>query len=501
MQDKLDELRKRLGQVADLHHASALLNWDHETYMPPGGLEARAQQLSTLHALAHQKFIDDKVGQLLQDLAGPAAELDPDSEEASLVRVATRDYSRARKIPVELQAEIARVTALAHSTWVRARAQANFAIFAPDLEKVIDLTRQKAEALGYEDHIYDALLDNYEPEMKTAQVKIIFADLKAQIVPLLQAIGQRMDVIDDACLHGKFDPNKQWEMTLDALELIGYNFERGRQDKAAHPFTTSFSAHDVRVTNRIDGDYFASALYGALHEGGHGMYDQGIPVEWDRHSLGGSASLGVHESQSRMWENLVGRSQSFWRFYFPRLKQFFPGQFDGLEAQAIYRAVNKVQPSFIRVEADEVTYNLHIMLRFEMETEILEGKLSIADVPEAWNAKMQAYLGITPPNDAAGVLQDIHWSSGLIGYFPTYCLGTLLASQLFERVRLDLPDLDAKIERGEFAPLLEWMREKIHRQGGKHTPDVLIRRATGKPLEAAPFVRYLQAKYGELYRI
>ncbi len=502
MPDQLAELRTRLAEIADLHHAASVLSWDQETFMPPGGAMARAEQLSTLRGLAHQKFIADEIGQLLQDLTAPAAELDPDSDEACLIRVTAREYAKARKVPVALEMELARTTSLAHHAWVQARAESNFALFAPHGRKIFDLVHQKAEALGYQERIYDALLDDYEPEMKTAQVEVIFQELKAGLVPLLQAISERLDAIDDTCLHGAFDEHRQWAMAMDVLRLIGFDLQRGRQDRSAHPFTTSFGAGDVRLTNRVDPSYFASCLYSALHEGGHALYDQGIPAELYRTPLNHGASLGVHESQSRMWENLVGRSRSFWKFFFPRLREFFPGQFDNpLDAEQLYRAVNKVQPSFIRVEADEVTYNLHIMLRFEMENELLEGKIKIDDAPEAWNAKMKAYLGLTPPNDALGVLQDVHWSSGLIGYFPTYALGNLLAAQWFERIRADLPDLDAQIEAGQFAPLLDWLRRHIHRHGGKFTPDELIRRVTGQPLQAAPFMRYLKAKYGELYQI
>lgn len=501
MHDKLATLRQRLREVTDLQHAAAVLHWDQETYMPPGGLQARASQLSTLQGLAHQKFIADEIGQLLQDLAGPASELDPDSDEASLVRVTLREYTKARKVPSELEAALARATSLAHAAWVKARAASDFALFLPNLQQVLDLTLQKAEALGYQDRIYDALLDQYEPEMKTAQVEAIFTDLKAQIVPLIHAINEQLDAVDDSCLYGTFDEQKQWQMTLEVLERMGYDFQRGRQDRSAHPFTTSFSVDDVRVTNRIKEDYFATALFGAMHEGGHALYDQGVAPALEGTPLEGGASLGVHESQSRMWENLVGRSRGFWRFFFPRLRQFFPAQLDGLDAETLYRAVNKVKPSLIRIEADEVTYNLHIMLRFEMENELLEGKIKLADAPQAWNAKVQAYLGLTPPDDAHGILQDVHWSSGLIGYFPTYALGNLLAAQMFEKIRADIPDLDAKIEQGEFAPLLDWLRQNVHRHGAKFTPDVLTRRVTGRPLEAAPFVRYLKAKYGELYQI
>lgn len=495
----LQELKTRLSEVMDLRSTAAVLSWDQETYMPPGGVQARAEQMGTLRNLAHLKFTADEIGRLLENLAGPASELDPDSDDACLVRMTAREYAKARRVPAELEAELARACSIAHNAWVQARAESSFALFAPHLQKILDLTIQKAQALGYPDCLYDALLDIYEPEMRTAQVATLFAGLKAEVVPFLQAIGERLGAVDDVCLHGELDERAQWDVTVDVLELIGFDFQRGRQDRSAHPFTTAFSVGDVRLTNRFDPACFASALFSALHEGGHALYDQGTALELERTPLANGASLGVHESQSRMWENLVGRSRSFWRFFLPRLRRVAPARFDGLDAEALYRAVNKVTPSLIRVEADEVTYNLHVMLRFELEIELVEGKLKLADLPEAWNAKMEAYLGLRPPNDADGVLQDVHWSSGLIGYFPTYALGNLLAAQLFEIIRADLPDLDAQIEAGQFAPLLGWLRQNVHRHGAKFTPDELVRRVTGRSLEAAPFVRYLKAKYGELY--
>jgi carboxypeptidase Taq len=499
MSDKLQELKTRLAEISDLSSAESLLRWDQETYMPPGSAKVRSEQLATLGRLAHELFIRDEIGQLLEDLSGPAAELDPDCDDARLIRVTARDYAKARKLPPELVAELVRTTSAAVPVWAKARQEADFALFAPHLEKIVGLLVQKAEALGYQDRLYDALLDEYEPDMKTAQVEVIFTALKAEIVPLLQAITANLDAVDDAVLHRDFDEGKQWDMGIEVLKFIGFDFERGRQDKSTHPFTTAFSPTDVRLTTRIDRNFLGQSLSGTLHEGGHALYDQGISLALDRTPLCDGASLGVHESQSRMWENLVGRSRAFWRFFFPRLLSVFPDQLADADAETLYRAVNKVRPSYIRVEADEVTYNLHIMLRFELENDILEGRVKIAEVPAAWSAKMETYLGLMPPDDAQGALQDIHWAWGLMGYFPTYSLGNLISAQLFDQARADLPDLEAQIEAGEFAPLLNWLREHVHSHGRKFTPPELVERGTGRPLEAAPFVRYIKDKYKELY--
>ncbi|MBN1887604.1 MAG: carboxypeptidase M32 [Thermoflexales bacterium] len=499
MREQLDTLRTRLAEVTDLYSTLSLLLWDQEIYMPPQGILARAEQISTLRGLAHQKFIADEIGLLLQDLNGQLAALDPESNDACLLRVTAREYAKARRVPAELEAALGRAVAIAYDAWVKARAASDFALLAPHLQQVLDLTLQKAEALGYDECVYDALLDTYEPGMKTSQVAAVFAVFKPEIVALLQAISQHLDAVDDACLYGEFDEGQQWALTLKTLGWMGFDFQRGRQDRSAHPFTTSMSPRDVRVTTRIYRAHVGSALFSSLHEGGHALYDQGIPIELDRTPLGTGASLGVHESQARMWENMVGRSRGFWRFFFPHLKHSFPAHFDSLDAERLYRAVNKAQPSLIRVEADEVTYNLHILLRFDLENDLLEGRLKVVDLPAAWNAKMEEYLGLTPPDDAQGVLQDVHWASGLIGYFPTYALGNLLAAQLFERIRLDLPGLDAHVEAGQFAPLLDWLRQHVYCHGAKFTPADLIQRVTGQPLQAGPFVRYLKAKYGELY--
>jgi carboxypeptidase Taq len=497
MEEKLRELRTRLGEISDLRKASAMLGWDQQTYMPPGGAAARAEQLATLNKTSHDWFIADEVGDLLEALAG--AGWDYDSDEAALVRVVARDYEKARKVPSELVAEFARVTALAYEAWHKARSESDFSLFQPHLEKIVDLNVRLAEALGYEDRIYDALLDQFEPEMKTATVAAIFEDLKAELLPLVQAISERIDAVDDSVLHRTFDEQKQWDFGLQVIKDFGFDFARGRQDKSVHPFTTSFSTGDVRLTTRVDAQYLPSALFGTLHECGHGLYEQGISASLERTSLDDGASLGIHESQSRLWENLVGCSREFWSHYFTPLREVFPDQLSDVDAEAFYRAINRVEPSFIRVEADEVTYNLHILLRFELENEMLERKVKIADLPEAWKARMEKYLGIVPPDDARGVLQDIHWSGGALGYFPTYSLGNLTSVQFFDKARADIPDLGQQIAAGQFDELLNWLRENIHRYGRKYTPAELVKRVTGKELTAANYIAYIKAKFGDLY--
>ena len=498
MEDKLNELKTRLGEIRDLSRTAALLGWDQQTYMPPGGAAARAEQLATLGKTAHTWFIADEMGELLEALRDGGG-WDYDSDEASLVRVVTRDYVKARKVPSELVAEFARATALAYEAWAKARQASDFALFRPHLEKIVELNVRLAEALGYQECIYDPLLDQYEPEMKTAQVAAIFDSLKAELVPFVKAIAGRDGRVDKSALYKTYDEQKQLDFGLSVIKDFGFDFSRGRQDKSLHPFTTSFSTGDVRLTTRVDANYLPSALFGTLHECGHGLYEQGISPALERTSLDDGASMGIHESQSRMWENLVGRSREFWSHYFPRLRAAFPAQLAGLDAEAFYRAANCVEPSLIRVEADEVTYNLHIMLRFELENEMLEGKVKIADMPAAWNAKTEAYLGLVPPNDAQGVLQDIHWSGGTIGYFPTYALGNLVAVQLFDKARADIPALPNQIAAGQFGELLGWLRQNVHRHGRKYTPAELVRRVTGDDLTAANYVAYIKAKFSDIY--
>lgn len=497
--EKLQELKKRLGEVEDLYHASAVLGWDQQTYMPRRGAAARAEQLATLDKLAHALFTADEIGRLLSDLEDYAAKLDYDSDEASLIRVTKRDYDKAKRVPPALIEEISRTTSLALESWTKARAESNFKLFQPDLEKIVELEIQLANHFGYPERIYDALLDEYEPEMTTAQVAAIFDRLKKELLPFARVISQRADRVDNKCLHRSYDEKKQWDFGIDVIKRLGFDFERGRQDKSVHPFTTGFGLGDTRITTRVDKHFLSMALLGTIHETGHALYDMGYRAELERTPLASGASLGVHESQSRLWENVVGRSRGFWKFFFPRLRKVFPRQLADQNVESFYRAINKVQPSFIRVEADEVTFNMHIVLRFELENDLVERKLKVADVPEAWNAKMKEYLGIVPPDDARGCLQDIHWSYGSIGYFATYSLGSIFSLQLFDKAVRDIPSLPAQIERGEFGELLKWLRTNLHQHGRKFTLDELARKITGEPLTTRPYLEYLKKKYGEIY--
>jgi carboxypeptidase Taq len=498
---KLEQLKEILAEVTDLGRAAAVLEWDQETYMPPGGVESRAEQQSTLQRLAHVRFASREVGKLLDSLEKEVAGRPYDSYEASLVRVTRRDYQQQVKIPADLVADIARAGATARPYWEKARSDNQFSLFAPYLETNVELNRRLADALGYDKRPYDALIDLFEPDLTTSQLEAIFDELKMAIVPLVSDIARNSDAVDDGFLHSSFEPGLQVKYGMGAVVKLGYDLERGRQDLSAHPFMTTFGPGDTRITTRIDPDFFNMCFFGLVHESGHAMYQQGISEEIDRTPLWDGASPGVHESQSRLWENIVGRSQPFWRHFFPSLRSTFPEQLRGVDEEAFYRAVNKSHPSLIRIEADEVTYNLHILLRFELENELLEGKLRVKDLPEAWKERVQSYLGIDVPDDRDGVLQDIHWSGVSFGIFPGYTLGNLIGAQLMEKVRIDIPDLDSRIEAGEFASLLGWLRKNVHESGRKFTPNELVERATGRPLTPAPWVAYVQKKFGALYNL
>jgi carboxypeptidase Taq len=501
MSEALERLKAILAEVTDLSRAAALLEWDQETYMPPGGVEARSDQLSTLLRLSHVRSTGDDVGALLGELEDETSGSPFDSFEASLVRVTRRDYDQDRKLPADLVSEVARAGAMARPVWDKARREGDFKLFAPALATNVELNRRLADAFGYAERPYDALLERYEPGMTTNELETIFAELKKAIVPLVAGIARHADAVDDRVLYAGYDPEVQVKYALDVVTRLGYDLERGRQDISAHPFSTSFGPGDVRITTRVSRDFFNECLFGSIHESGHAMYNQGIGDDIDRTPLWGGASPGVHESQSRLWENLVGRSRPFWKHFFPSLRSTFPDQLRGIDDEAFFKAVNKSYPSLIRVEADEVTYNLHVLLRFELENDLLEGRLKVADLPEAWNELVRTYLGIDVPNNRDGVLQDIHWSYVGFGVFPGYTLGNLMGAQLMEKIRTDLPDLDAQIEAGKFAALLDWLRKNVHQHGRKFTPNELLERATGKPLTAAPWIAYVQKKFGDLYGI
>jgi carboxypeptidase Taq len=495
---KLTQLKSLLNEVYDLNSAGLLLQWDQETYMPPEGTDGRGYQLSTLSRIQHLKFTSPEVGGLLEDLSSYASELDPDSDDARLIKVTDRLYQKKRRVPADLVASFAKATSDAVHVWKQARAEANFAAFRPHLEVIFALRREYADCFAPFDHVYDPLLDDYEPGLKTADVKEIFGALRSRQVHLIRAITDRPQV-DDSFLHQPFEEERQWKFGVEVITRFGYDWERGRQDKSTHPFTIGMGVGDVRITTRFLPNYFASALFSTTHEGGHALYEMGIDPRFSRTPLGQYASMGIHESQSRLYENVVSRSRPFWTYFYPRLQEYFPEQLGNVPLEAFYRAINKVEPSLIRVEADEATYNLHPMLRLELEIALMEGSLAVKDLPEAWNSAMQNYLGLTPPDDAQGVLQDIHWADGYIGYFSTYALGNLIAAQLWERATADIPDLQDQFERGEFTDLTAWLRSRVHCYGAKYEPQELVERVTGSKIDPEPYLRYLTQKYQDIY--
>jgi carboxypeptidase Taq len=496
MSEKLEQLKERLGEVADIGRAANVLGWDQQVNMPPGGNEARGQQLATLSKIAQEKFIADEVGSLIDDLK---QEFDgADTDEAAMVRVAARNYDKAKRVPPSFIAEQAVVTSRAFEAWVQARSKSDFSIFQPHLEKVVELVHQYVSFFPTGDHPYDTLLDDFEPGMKTAEVKEIFDGLRPKQVKLIKAIASSRQVKDDF-LFKKYNEKKLNDFGVDVITRFGYDWTRGRQDKAPHPFQESFSVNDVRITTRYEEENPLAMLFSTMHEAGHALYEQGINPAYERTPLAGGTSLAVHESQSRMWENLVGRSLPFWEHFYPAFKKTFSSHLDGVSLKSFYKAINKVEPSLIRVNADEATYNLHIMLRLELEIGMVEGTLAVKDLPEIWNAKMHEYLGITPPDDASGVLQDIHWSGGAIGYFSTYALGNLVSAQLWEKINKDIRNLDDQIRKGDFSELLAWLRKNVHRHGQKYEPQKLVESVTGSRISPQPYVRYLTKKYSEIY--
>ena len=500
MQEKLEQFKQIMMELTDLRRAEAVLGWDQQVYMPRGGAEDRGNVLETLAGLSHKKFTSPEVGSLLADLKSYADTLDPESDDACLIKRTAHDYEKNSKITSKWVAEFARITTLGQSAWEEAKTTNNFEVFRPHLEKIVELRQQYAEFFKPYDHIYDPLLDDFESGMKTADVKSIFDELRPQQIEILKAIASK-PVIDDSFLHIPYPEQGQWDFGVDVATHFGYDWNRGRQDKSMHPFTTSFGIDDVRITTRFDPERAASSLFSTMHEGGHAMYEQGIDKSLRRYPLADGASMAVHESQSRMWENLVGRSRPFWEFFYPKLVKIFPTQLANVTMEQFYRGINKVEPSLIRVEADEATYNLHIMLRLELEIGLMDGSVAVRDLPEIWNARMKEYLGVVPSTNREGVLQDVHWSGGLMGYFPTYALGNLLSAQLWEKINQDLPNLDDQIRQGKFEELLGWLRMKIHRHGSKFEPQVLVKQVTGSNITPEPYISYLKTKYSDIYGI
>ncbi len=498
MSKAYEELTTRLGEIVDLAQAAAVLNWDHRTMMPRNGAGARANQLGSLSKIIHTKFADPELGKLLDEAAPWAEDQGYDSLEASLIRVVRRDYDKLVRVPPELSAELARTGAIAEPVWEEARKASDWAMFQPHLEKLIDLRRQYVDCFDPADEDYDHLLDIYEPGMKTADVRTVFDELKEGLVPLIAEVVERADAVDASFLEGDFPIDAQKRVEGKILADFGFTKDSWRLDETVHPFASRSGMDDIRLTTKHLPDSLSS-IFSSMHEFGHGIYEYGGDRAFERTPLARGTSLGFHESQSRMWENLVGRSRPFWQHYYPLVQEAFSSQLNGVDAEGFYRAVNRVRPSLIRIEADEATYNLHIILRFELEQEMITGRLAAADIPEAWDAKMMEYLGVEVPDVADGALQDTHWSGGSIGYFSTYALGNVVSAQLWQRISKEIPDVYEQIGRGEFIQLREWLREHIHQHGRKYMPQELMQRVTGSKLDPKPLLAYLRGKLGEIY--
>ncbi len=498
-QETFDKLCAHARETAILDSINGLLGWDERTYMPPAGGEYRAEQMTYMAGQIHRRQTDPRLGEWLAELAESDLAQDPHSDAGATIRVMRRQYEKRCKMPQSLVEELTRASVLGQQKWVEARKADDFAGFAPILTKIIDLRRQEAAAVGYAEVPYDALLDDYEPGERTSNVARVLEGLRKELVPLVAAIAESGKSPNRELLKRHFPKDKQQSFGTAAAAKIGFDFQRGRLDETHHPFCGGAGPHDVRMTTRYDESFFPSAFFSILHEAGHGIYEQGLRPDWFGLPPGTYNSLGIHESQSRMWENLVGRSRAFWQYFLPSAQEAFPQAFGDIALDDLYFAVNDVQPSLIRVEADEATYNLHIIIRFELEQALINNDLQVPDLPAAWNEKYQHYLGITPPNNADGVLQDVHWSAALVGYFSTYSLGNLYASQFFEQAGEDLGDLHEQFARGEFQPLRNWLQEKIHQVGQCVPAAELVQQVTGQPLSHEPLMRHLRGTLGPLY--
>lgn len=503
-QERFEELRTRLGELSDISGSLSLLGWDQQTIMPAKGAAGRANAMATLTKIHDEKFSDPALGALLEDLVPWSETRDFDSDEASIVRVARRDYRKNLLIPTHLKVAFSQARSEGYMKWIEARKASDFSILQPVLERIVALHREVISLVRAADDSfdedYDVLVDDYEPGLKSTEIARVFEELKHATIPLVARVTERSQMVSDAAVHGDF-PIAVQEASVRALaEQLGFTGDAWRLDVTQHPFATSISLDDIRITTRYYEDFFNPAWFGTMHEFGHGLYEKQVGKGLDRTPLAHGASMAFHESQSRMWENLIGRGRPFWTWGLPQLKASYPGQFVDVSEDSIYQAINKLGPSFIRVEADELTYNLHIILRFEIERDLFSGKLEVADLPTVWNERFAKYFGLDVPNDTEGVLQDVHWGAGSFGYFATYALGNVVSLQLWDRIRTEIPDLNEQTARGEFEALRVWLEEHIHRHGRKYLPTELLERVTGTPsFDSAPLIRYLTAKVTDLY--
>jgi carboxypeptidase Taq len=495
----LAELKRRLAEIADLRRIDKILSWDQAVWMPPSGSEARATQLSTLEAVTHSRFVDDGIGELLDELEPYGASLPYDSNDASFLRVTRRDWEKARRVPTELSAELAKTGAETYDAWVKAREDSDFAAFRPWLERMVELRLRYADCFAPFDDPYDVLLDDYEPGMRTDDVRAVFDVLEPELVAL---VAEHATDEEDTFMNGPFPLDAQHELSLEIIGRFGVKRDDYRLDRTVHPFMTYSAIKDLRITTRYS-ETDLNSLFTAMHECGHALYQYGVDPALDRTPLETAPSatdfsMALHESQSRLWENVVGRSLPFWEWFYPRVQETFPDVLGDVTVEAFHRAVNRVRRSLVRVDADETTYGLHIIMRFELEQELLSGRLAVADLPEAWNTRVFELFGLEVPDDAHGVLQDVHWSDGSFGYFPTYQLGNVLSVQIWEKASEAIPDVEEQIARGDFSELHDWLCKNLYSLGRKFTPTETIERVTGGPIDPEPYLRYLRGKQGTL---
>jgi carboxypeptidase Taq len=493
MSDALVQLKERLGKITDLERISRVLSWDHQTMMPPAGSEHRAEHLATLRRISHELLVDDETGRLLEELRPLQDSLEPDSDDGALLRLVRRDYEKAVRVPTELRAEMTRAGARARPVWVKARAESDFQQFLPALERNVELRHEYVACFDDVEEPYDILLDDFEPQTTSAEVRETFDELKPELIALIADVSS--DDVDDSFLQGNFPVDRQELLAKEVVSLFGFRPDTWRLDPTEHPFASGAGVDDIRITTHYDPGSMKS-LFSTMHEYGHGLYGHQLPRHLERLPIGGPCSLGIHESQSRMWENLVGRSRPFWRLFYPRAQEAFPEQLRSVSLDEFLAGINRVRPSLIRIKADEVTYGMHIILRFELEQDIINNRIELRELPQIWNERMHEYLGVEVPNDAQGVLQDTHWASGLIGYFSTYLLGTVMSVQIWQRVLDDVPGLEEEIERGDFASLRNWLGDNVHSLGRRFSPQETLRRATGSTIDPKPYLAYLRTKYG-----
>jgi len=497
MNNNYQIFKEKMSKIADIYSATSVLNWDQEVNLPPNAAQIRSKQLATLSGLAHEQFTSNEMGDLLEDLSAKNGLSD---RERANINETRKDFQKYKKKPNAFVVKMSESVSKAYFAWNKAKESNDFSIFEPALSKLVDLKLEEAELLGFEDHPYDALLDEFEPNAKTKDLDVLFKDVKAQLVDFVQELSKQ-EQVEDKWLYQNYDKDKQWNFGIDLLKQMGYDFKSGRQDISPHPFTTSFGPSDVRVTTRINETNFNEMTWSCIHEGGHAVYEQGLLIEDYGLPTGNAISLGIHESQSRLYENNVGRSLAYWKCNYAKLQSLFKENLADVSVEDFYKSINKVYPSLIRTNADELTYHFHILIRYEIEKELIEGNIAVGELPEVWNAKYKAYLNIDVPDDTQGVLQDIHWSHGSFGYFPTYSLGSFYAAQFFDKAKEDIVGLETQIEQGNMLELLAWLRTNIHQYGKMYSADELCQKVTGKSLDFSHFMNYAKAKYSAIYNL